>query len=77
MARGISLNELPTRLRKEIEPKGKVISKKLIALGKVLQVLERMHKQDALWVLRKVIRELGGIRSREVSVSAGKQRGRT
>ena len=60
MARGISLNELPAKLRKELEPKSRTVPDRLIVFGKVLQVLEGMQKRDALWVLRKAIRELGG-----------------
>jgi len=56
MAKGISLEDL----KKSLEPKTNLVPQRLIALGRVLQVLEAMSKRDALWVLRKAIRELGG-----------------
>jgi hypothetical protein len=57
---GAKLKELPSGVRKELEGKARLAPEKLAALGRVLQVLEGMQRRDALWVLRKAIKELGG-----------------
>lgn len=56
----VKLNDLPPGVRKGIEGKTGVVPSKLVTFGKVLQDLEGMTKRDALWVLRKTVRELGG-----------------
>jgi len=55
MVRGINLAELPIDLQKKFKPKTKnrVVSKKMIVLGKVLQLFKGMDRREALWVLRR------------------------
>jgi hypothetical protein len=59
MPRGINVVELPESLRKGIE-KGqpKAVSKKVVILGKVLQLFKGMNRRDARWVLRHASKEL-------------------
>ena len=58
--KGVSVTELPLEARKNLESKAKLVPEKLVALARVLQVFDGMSKRDALWVLRKGIKELGG-----------------
>jgi len=60
MIKGIPLSELPTELRRKLEPKTRLVPERMIALGKVLQIFEGISRRDALWVLRKAIKEIGG-----------------
>ena len=53
MARGIHLAELPVNIQKRLKPKSKVDSKKLVTLGKVLQLFKGMDRREALWILRR------------------------
>lgn len=53
MARGVNLAELPVDIQKRFKPKSKVVSKKLVTLGKVLQLFKGMDRKEALWVLRR------------------------
>jgi len=51
--RGIKLAELPTSVREKVEPNNPMVSRKLVVLGKILQLFDGMDRQEALWVLRR------------------------
>ena len=51
--RGIRLAELPLEARQKIEPNDPMVSRKLIVLGKILQLFDGMDRREALWVLRR------------------------
>jgi hypothetical protein len=53
MARGIKLAELPLEARQKVEPNNPMVSRKLVVLGKILQLFDGMDRQEALWVLRR------------------------
>lgn len=53
MARGIRLAELPVDIQKRLKPKNKAVPKKLVTLGKVLQLFKGMERREALWILRR------------------------
>jgi len=53
MARGIKLAELPTGVREKVESNSETVSRKLVVLGKILQLFDGMDRQEALWVLRR------------------------
>ena len=58
---GIKLKDLKEAFGElETKPKTNTVPSKLITLGRVLQTLDGMNRRDALWVLRKAIKELGG-----------------
>lgn len=57
---------MPLKVKKLDELEGLItneaprVPSRVITLGRVLSCLEGMKKREALWVLRKCIRELGG-----------------
>ena len=73
MRKGVSVKDLPEDLRRELEPTARAVPGRLVTLGKVLQALEGLSRRDALWVLRKAIRELGAERRAARRRAADKQ----
>ena len=53
MVRGIQLAELPVDIQKRFQAKNKAVPKKLVTLGKVLQLFKGMDRREALWILRR------------------------
>jgi hypothetical protein len=51
--RGIRLAELPLEARQKVEPNNPMVSRKLVVLGKILQLFDGMDRREALWVLRR------------------------
>lgn len=59
--RGVPIDQLPPEMKERIgirEPA--VVPLRIVVLGRILSDLSGLPKKEALWALRKAIKELGG-----------------